>query len=722
MLRKSGKTSHRVAGKLLGDYLNNGDIEKALDLANYTDSKSISGFTMSPTHLEKMIELLVKEKKPYEARDLIVKGFSKKEDKTIFHSGFVKCATGLAEIRDHKAVMDLLETVLKHRGSVISMNVNNNNHYNNLLSAYVEKGDVENLQELFTFLVTNDFIDAIDHLGPLVEVYLNKEDLHGAVAEFSRLAKLYKKTPKKFTLTCRLIEENEGDLVQEVHDISIEVTGREMDAIYDLAHSFIAVGKREQAKSLFDTPGLRCFQEKLHYYFDQLKPRPNRPEDAARDAEKCEMLVAASRNLSGCDRNMLFQKLVEVNAENPDKVEDIWLQTQEESLIPSTSLMTAIANVLQKHGRNVPFEAPSAIEIESTEVKDSMVYAAIKINDFESVEGLVMNAIKDENNGNLSLKCKRKSIDFMLDKKQYNRAAKIATALATNFGDPTKINFTYVFQVIKEKLGDKKGQSFLNGLPESLRELLKTEVSRETNLVNLIAENKLDEAAQFIIKESESDNPGTIIKSWKVVDGKNFTGQCCELFKKWQDKENVDKMREFIDTIGPNVNKFLKADLWYKTTLINVDPDGYVDLVKTNPDKVLQRFMINNDQLLQDTVAKHPSFKEKLEQLAQADNAPATLLMARLSLQAAKSEQFLKYFEKGLGLAPQYLPNLFQTVDTMEKLEISLNAVGTEEKYVKRIFENCLKYHKDSDKVEAIRNMAASRGVELQKGKRNVEG
>merc|ERR1712242_44915 len=203
------------------------------------------------------------------------------------------------------------------------------------------------------------------------------------------------------------------------------------------------------------------------------------------------------------------------------------------------------------------------------------------------------------------------------------------------------------------------------------------------NLVNLIAENKLDEAAQFIIKESESDNPGTIIKSWKVVDGKNFTGQCCELFKKWQDKENVDKMREFIDSIGPNVNKFLKADLWYKTTLINVDPDGYVDLVKTNPDKVLQRFMINNDQLLQDIVAKHPSFKEKLEQLAQADNAPATLLMARLSLQAAKSEQFLKYFEKGLGLAPQYLPNIFQTVDTMEKLEISLNAVGTEEKYAK---------------------------------------
>ena len=132
--------------------------------------------------------------------------------------------------------------------------------------------------------------------------------------------------------------------------------------------------------------------------------------------------------------------------------------------------------------------------------------------------------------------------------------------------------------------------------------------------------------------------------------------------------------------------------------------------------------MINNDQLLQDTAAKHPSFKEKLEQLAQADNAPATLLMARLSLQAEKSEQFLKYFEKGLGLAPQYLPNIFEKIDTMEKLEISLNAAGTDEKCVKRIFENCLKCHKDSDKVEEIRNMAASRGVELHKGKRNVEG
>ena len=45
MLRKSGKTNHRVAGKLLDDYLKDGDIDKALDLVNYTDSNSISGFT-----------------------------------------------------------------------------------------------------------------------------------------------------------------------------------------------------------------------------------------------------------------------------------------------------------------------------------------------------------------------------------------------------------------------------------------------------------------------------------------------------------------------------------------------------------------------------------------------------------------------------------------------------------------------------------------------------
>ena len=44
--------------------------------------------------------------------------------------------------------------------------------------------------------------------------------------------------------------------LQRLLDLSMETQG-EMDALYDLAFSFIECGKTRQAKKVLDTPGLR---------------------------------------------------------------------------------------------------------------------------------------------------------------------------------------------------------------------------------------------------------------------------------------------------------------------------------------------------------------------------------------------------------------------------------------------------------------------------------
>ena len=147
--------------------------------------------------------------------------------------------------------------------------INQASFANKLLATYANKGEVEKLHEVFMFLVTNDFISTenADNIVAMVDVHLVREDSRSAVTEFCRIAKLYHKLPKKFHLTCKLIEEDDVDAVQEIMDASSSVIGEEK-SIYDLAHAFLYLGRKDQAKKLFETPGLQCFNDRIFYIYD----------------------------------------------------------------------------------------------------------------------------------------------------------------------------------------------------------------------------------------------------------------------------------------------------------------------------------------------------------------------------------------------------------------------------------------------------------------------
>ena len=720
MLVKSSKIDAGITGKLVELHLGEKNLTKAMELYDSNEN-----FSFSQQSLEAAVDLLLQENRPYDALNLVKKDVVEK-DRKMFYSCLMKLLTGLIEVGDHKLVMETLEIIPK------SSLMRPGPLTNKLLAAYADRGNVEQLNEVNLFLITNDFVpsEKLDNLLALVDVYMAKDDLSGALLEMKRIAKVYKKMPRKFQLTCRLIEENNSEAVEELIDASTEVYGEET-SIYDLAHCFLALGKKDQARNLLETPGLRCDNMKLAYIFDQLS--------AKKQLANAEALIGITRRMHGGDRNMLFIKLVKLSSGDPDKVEDIWLQIQEEGFIPNNSLLIEMANCLRKHGRPVPFSEPIEDDLPTHDVvPDKMVFGAIRSRDIKEIEKLVMRSFEDEN-FITSLKAKRNAIDFLINSRKFNEAAKIAGELANNFENHKKMQFKESYTQIIAGLGKERGLKFYNELPEGLRNLLdfNPETQTESNagkeqgtvdssrsntdaLKLLLSEDRTDEASQFIldIPEVKEDNQK------KVKRIKNFVPNVCELFKHFESNGEIEKMKAFLDKLGPNTSRLLKAFVWYKTMLIRKDQEGFLSLMKAEPERAVTDFFIRNTDVLTEVISKNPTFVEKLETLSNENNTAATMLLTKLNFNDKNQENFLKKYEKSVELvsSPRFLLQIFDKVDTIDKLEMALNVVGSNHpELVMHLFGNSLNYIKESENVDKIKSMAECKGVNLEKEKNTTK-
>ena len=723
MLIKSSRIDAGITGKLVELHLREKNLVKAMELYDSNEN-----FNFSQQSLENVVELLLNENRPYDALSLVKKDVVEK-DRKMFYSCLMKLLTGLIEAGDHAAVMETLEIIPKK--SLIQPGPLTNK----LLGAYADRGNVEQLNEVNLYLVTNDLIQTenLDNLVALVDVYLAKDDLSGALLEIKRVAKIHKKMPRKFLLTCRLIEENNSEAVEELLDVSTDLYGEE-SSIYDLAHCFLSLGKKDQARNLLETPGLRCDNMKLVYIFDQLA--------AKKQLANAEALIGITKRMHGGDRNMLYAKLVNLYSGDPDKVEDIWLQIQEEGFIPNNNLLAEIASCLKKQGRIVPFTEPKEEDLPTHDVvPDKMVFGAIRKRNVREIEKLVMRSFEDEN-FTTSLKCKRNAIDFLINNRKFIGAASIAGELANNFENPDKIFFKEFYTQIIAGLSKKRGLKFYNGLPEGLRSLLdfKPEAHEESSakkepgtVVNtrgedydkalklLLSENKIDEASQFILElPAVLEDNRTKLKQYS-----NFVPNVCELFKLFESNGEVEKMREFVDKLGPNTSRQLKAFLWYKTALIKTNQEGFLSLLKAEPERAVTDFFIRNTDVLTEVISKNSTFVEKLEILSNENNTAATMLLAKLNFNDKNQENFLKKYEKSVGLvsSPRFLLQIFDKVDTYDKLEMALNVVDSNHpELVRHLFLNSLNHIKDSENVERIKSMAVNRGVSLEKERSNKEG
>jgi len=766
ILATRGDANPTLSNNLISSYASAGMMDEALNLINYTQRKR-KEFNLSPTTHDAVATGLVEQGRVQEAIDLMEQQMGREGNHT-FISTLMICLEGLAKKGEDQLVLDMIDKCdktrfLADRGDVNSLRV---------MSAYSKKGNVEMVEEVFNALYANKLTTSenMAYLVPLIEVHLVKDDLKGAVGEFERVARVFKKMPNKYALTCRLIEEEELQIVQEVLDISIGIIGEER-SLYDLAYCYLTMGRTDQARNLYRTPGLNYNPGLLGFQCRQLTGDNN--------LDALEDLVAFSKCINGCDRNMLYQYLVSAFKDDAVKVLDIWLQVQEEGFPPSDSLKTEIAKALKAAGEIVPFEEPdeymrviqssNVTKNESKETKladtymiDEEVYKALDMKDFNTATELVMGSFEQEST---SLKCKKVTIDSLTKENRIEEAAKLATKLAKGFTKPRNIRFKRLYYNIIDKLEEGEKENFLtslspelaailtrpkqnstfeetsqnaehteeknvgansikssidwsipnalsrNGMNEILEGLETLEVSplRRNKIVEmLIAEDKLDDAAKAIIAVIKNKHNESENK--KSISGLQIT-HVYQLMTKWEEAGEVSKTVEFLNECGETLSKAVRGNNWIKNGFAKTDTTGYINLVKENPDD-LRKWLIKSE-VFPEAVDKNPALISTLESLAIDNFVPANILLSKWAIVRQDPEMFEKYIKT----CPDNVKRgIFDKLDTTEKMDMVLEVLrrnNTEKGVLETVVNNHLSYKLQSDDFLHIVNKVLESGFEL---------
>merc|ERR1719382_580541 len=344
-----------LVAKLISAYCADDQPDKALQMLNQAKDKV--GFEMSASEADRLVRALIRVGRIDEALAR-VQG-SVDTDERVFSNTFIQVVLALAEAGEHEKVIKvLLET---NPGAFV--NDAKRSNAINLFYHYDRLGDDEKTNKIKEALSTSGWVEGGDRRmqAQLINQMLERGEMEAVVEMCEATAKEQKYIPNKMSVTKRLIELENLELLQRVLDVSINLHGEEL-ALYDLILSFLDLGRIPQAKKLIETPGLRYNQQKFEFMLKRFK------QD--QELEALEALVRLSKNLHGCDRDFLYQELVTAFKDDLPRVEEAWLEIQEEGLAPSDQLKIKIANALEAGGREVPFEVPETyVKKQDTETK-----------------------------------------------------------------------------------------------------------------------------------------------------------------------------------------------------------------------------------------------------------------------------------------------------------------------------------------------------------------
>ncbi|XP_044750099.1 leucine-rich PPR motif-containing protein, mitochondrial [Coccinella septempunctata] len=220
------------------------------------------------------------------------------------------------------------------------------------MNSVAEKGRVEDLEKLFNLLVSKEYV-AVNNvlLGPLIKVHLVNNDLDKALAKFEEMVNLYKATPWKNELACRLIQAEDAEKLQKLTDLSTMVHG-EINSLYDLVFSFIECGRIRQARRILETPGLQNRPHRLNTACERYRQEGM--------VKPLEHLKDATKDLNHIDRSEIYYQLLlsYIKEDDTDKAMGLWTQMQEENLPPSDQFLITLSKHLQEKGMEVPFIVP----------------------------------------------------------------------------------------------------------------------------------------------------------------------------------------------------------------------------------------------------------------------------------------------------------------------------------------------------------------------------
>lgn len=350
IMQNKGKLNMRLSKELCRHHVRDGNVDKAKEIIE-SSRKLNETFTSNVWVIDDIVGYYLKQDNVDAAVQFVedeVKSGSK-----VFATTFVDIAIACAKKGEHSKVLDLLRAIDKDCLSR-SHREDEGKRFRQIVDYYAKEQDEDNMiavQECLKecHLVTALASKSSNFLAPFVSMHLSKGDSEAAVQAFEKFAKEEKRLPFKSSLMKALIEEEDMEKMQRVLDASIEVIGEER-ALYDLAINFLEMGKSSQARKLLATPGLRYNHEKVANAVTHLTENKR--------LEALEKFVQLTQPVFGCDREFLYTKLVGAYSDNAVKMNDIWVNMQEEGFAPSDALKLKMADAFRGAQMQVPFELP----------------------------------------------------------------------------------------------------------------------------------------------------------------------------------------------------------------------------------------------------------------------------------------------------------------------------------------------------------------------------
>ncbi|KAM7385366.1 hypothetical protein PAMP_001453 [Pampus punctatissimus] len=228
----------------------------------------------------------------------------------------------------------------------------NNNHISTLfhiLNTLVANGGIPAIKRLQDAIFTLGLAKPSKNLcSPLINAYLDSNDLSGAIEAALDCQKRYSQLPQIHNIIVALMEKGDTELLQKAMDIVSQERG-EMSMLYDLFFAFLETGRYNEARKIIETPGLRAKPGRLQWYAEQCISK--------KQLETMEQMVDMTNKLFGCDRDEMYFYILRICKEtnNWQKAEAVWTKMEEENVIPRERTQRLLGEILKD---NVPFEVP----------------------------------------------------------------------------------------------------------------------------------------------------------------------------------------------------------------------------------------------------------------------------------------------------------------------------------------------------------------------------
>jgi len=582
---KSGELRKDLAAKLISAYSLNDQPDKALQTFNYAKEKA--GFEMSAVEMDKVVNALIRAGRTEEALARVQATVG--TDERVFNNTFIQVVLSLAEAGEHEKVIKVLGettpgTFVKTSGSFQAMNIFY--HYDRL-------GDDEKTSKIKEVLISSGWVEENDRRmqAQLINQLLEKGDLNAVVQECERSAREQKFIPNKMAVTKQLIEVENLELLQRVLDMSINLHGEEL-ALYDLILSFLDLGRIPQAKKLIETPGLRYNQQKFEFMLKRFKQ--------GQDLEALEALVRLTKNLHGCNRDFLYQELVTAFQDDMPRVEEAWLEIQEEGLAPSDQLKIKIANALEAGGREVPFEVPETYVKRETRTTQP----------------------KPKQNEEPAPPKKESSPEPAKTKKEKPQTQKTPPA--------DKAETDRFMALIKSTKRED-----LASLREEIEASLQSgAIGGGMNFITMkLVEKDLAEGAKLaaVVQNSLSSNKklfGQVVK--------RTSGAVMKQYGEKNDSAGIEAFFASLDADQQKASQTMKASA-HRLRMLLHEEDAYVDLVANDPNASnVASWVLSPGQLARAS----PELVTKLDTLAKAENQSAAIALCKIAL-ARNNQQMM---------------------------------------------------------------------------------